>query len=138
MALLKEQTLPNGTVVKYHRIVKVLSDFNDGSTSVLVASYASPDIRSSEVESYTTKEAIMQMRERLDALTASPTEENEAERIELTEALNDYYQDMNSYEPKDLTVLTREYPVEDGENMNRGDMYRYLKTLPDFHGATKI
>lgn len=113
MALSKEIILENGITLNYHRIVSlnVITNINN---IIEVASYVNEIQREREQEY-----------QELQRKNASGEELTEEEKEILDKGINIY-------------IETKYVNVEYDETMSVKSAYEYLKTLPEFDGATNI
>ena len=88
MALKQSVTNEKGASTIYHRIAKADLDFNTRKAELVVYSYATASLREAEKAEFEDKIKLDELTDRLNELVANPTEENEQERIELSEQIN--------------------------------------------------
>lgn len=138
MAIEIKRTLDNGIVVLHHRIGRVLSDFTKGEIKVELVSYVKKDIRIKEQKNLQDFNTVEYIRHKLDELTLNPTEENEAERQQLSDQMNAFFDDniVTISNPQPLAITTTEYSLPATGELSRTEIYEHLKTLPEFAGAT--
>ena len=134
MALVIKKTLANGTAVDYHRISKILIDFNTGKINVIVSSYIKDKIRDTEKIKTEQVSNLAKLRAELDELVRDPTKENEAKRQELSDKVNDIA-DGSEPHSEDLSITVQEFSMNVSDGYTQKDIYTYLKSLPDFAGA---
>ncbi len=125
MALQQSITNEKGATTTYHRIVKAKLDFTTKEATLTVFSYATESLRQAEKEDSSKLVDRDKLVERLDELVSNPTEENEQERIELSDKLNSL---APTAESASLHLLETEYilPLLNGD-FSIKDAYKWLK-----------
>ncbi len=124
MALQQTTTNEKGAITVYHRIVKADLDFNKKEASLIVYSYAAESLRHLEKQDLANKNKYEQIVAKLDELISNPTEDNEQERIDLSNELNSLMPIME-VEQKHLTETGYQLPLD--ENFSISDAYNWLK-----------
>lgn len=124
MALQQSITNEKGATTTYHRIVKAKLDFTIKEATLIVFSYATESLRQAEKEDSSKLVDRDKLVERLDELVSNPTEENEQERIELSDKLNS---SAPTAESASLHLLETEYILPLNDDFSIKDAYKWLK-----------
>ena len=124
MALRQSITNEKGATTTYHRIVKAKLDFTTKEATLTVFSYATESLRQAEKEDSSKLVDRDKLVERLDELISNPTEENEQERIELSEQINSL---VPTTEVANLHLNEAEYKLPLDESFSIQDAYSWLK-----------
>jgi TolA-binding protein len=139
MALSLQQTTDKGITANYHRISDIKIDFNARKLTVRVASYVSDTYRDHEREHNVALQELKVKRELLDQLIQNASEDNEADRAELTAEINENQLSMTADDAvKDSSVYQNSYDLDLQANYDRATVYELLKGLPEFDGATDV
>lgn len=141
MALKLEKVLENGVVALYHRITSYSVDFREGLLTVSVASYVSAVQREAEIGEYEKVKELETIREELDALVQNPTDENEKERLVLSEKVNAIFETYGEPEvkPRHVAEVKTEIKISrDEKDYTRDTIYGLLSKKGNlFEGAKK-
>lgn len=113
MALSKEIILENGIILNYHRITS-LNAITNVNNIIEVASYVNKEQRVKEQEY-----------QELQKKSASGEELTEEEQALLDKGIN-------------VLIETNYINIDYDEEMSVKTAYEYLKTLPEFDGATDV
>lgn len=137
MALQVEKILENGTVVNYHRLIRMFIDFEEDVVIAVVSGYVNREIRLIEETKREESKALRKASQELDILVAHPTPMNENRRRELSAVLNEAFERGQSHDKTALSIITQEFRLDTPANKDytRGELYTLLKRLPDFEKA---
>lgn len=124
MALQQSVTNEKGATTTYHRIVKANLDFATREATLTVFSYVAESLRQAEKNDLTRMIEYNESVARLDELVANPTEENEQERIELSEQINSL---VPTTEVANLHLNEAEYKLPLDESFSIQGAYSWLK-----------
>ena len=127
MALLFEKTGDNGVKTAYHRVTSFMPDFDKNRVQVTIRSYTAEDFRNSEKQHATNQVKIEELRSQINILVMDPTDDNEPDRIKLSDQLNELTESQT--ETGDLFVVEQkiELPVPADFTYDRADIYELVK-----------
>lgn len=139
MALKIARELQSGIVTEVHRIIGTVIDFNNHFIEITVASYVNGEKRETEIANEKALKDFVELKAKLDDLVQNATEENEQERQELSEQINEIVENGQPTTP-DLSIATFKHRLflTGRDKYNRSDLYKYLKTLPEYAGAEDV
>lgn len=135
MALLLERTSDNGVATSYHRIGAFTPDFDRKTVEVTVRSYTSESYRATERAQFDTEAQIENLRAQIENLLLEPTDENEQERIDLSNQLNQLTEAQTVKNDYFVVEQKIKLAVPAGTEYTREALYKLLKQ-EKFAGAT--
>lgn len=124
MALQQPITNEKGATTTYHRIVKANLDFTTKEAVLTIFSYVAESLRQAEKDDLAKMAEYNEAVTRLDKLVANPTEENEQERVELSEQINSL---IPATEVASLHLNEVEYKLPLDESFSIQNAYSWLK-----------
>lgn len=137
MALLKEETLPQGITLAYHRILRYEVDLP--RVRVLLAGYVSKEFRDQEKERIEKQSQLTELAQQIQELQGeSGEEQNEAALAELGDQYNQLTAELSELKTENLYVRTAEFEVEVEGEATREAIYQALMKLPNFVGAVEV
>lgn len=138
MAILKEETLPQGITLAYHRILNFSVSLPD--VHVTLAGYVSKELRDQEKERLEKQAQLVELGEQIQELQgeSGEQEENEAALAELGDQYNQITEELQALGTERLYVKTVEYDVKVPDEATREAIYLALMALPNFAEATRI
>jgi len=138
MALLKEETLPQGITLAYHRILRYEVDLP--RVRVTLAGYVSKELRDQEKERLEKQAQLVELAEQIQELQgeSGEQEENEAALGELGDQYNQLTVELGELGSDTLYIRTAEFEVEVEGEATREAIYLALMALPNFTEATQI
>lgn len=124
MALQQSITNEKGATTTYHRIVKANLDFATKEATLTIFSYVAESLRQAEKNDLAKMVEYNKSVAHLDELVSDPTEENEQERIKLSEQINS----LNPVtEIASLHLNESEYKLPLDESFSIQNAYSWLK-----------
>lgn len=136
MALLKDETLPQGITLAYHRIISF--QVNLPEVRVQLAGYVSKDLRDQEKERETKQARLAELQIEIDEARAESGFDPEADNLELAavgDEVNALTEELDVLGTERLYLKTVEYDVQIDGEATRDAIYEALKALPQFADA---
>lgn len=127
MALLLDKTSDNGVKTAYHHIAAFTPDFDRRTVQVVVRSYTADSYRETEKAQFDTDNQIETLRSQIEALLEAPTDENEQERIDLSNQLNQLTENQTTKNDYFVVEQKLDLPVAADFEYTRRALYELLK-----------
>lgn len=137
MALQKDETLPQGITLAYHRILKYTVELP--KVHVTLAGYVSEDLRNQEKELLSKQAELAELQSQIEEAQSESGFDPEADNPELAELGDQYNQlslELTGLNSESLYVRTADVDVEVDGEATREAIYTALKALPAFTDAT--